>query len=512
MKYCIKCGTLLEDSQNRCIGCGSDVTAPESWSLYPPEVAKSIEIEKKETKSRTGLIIALVAVFVLLVAAITLFIVFYSSASKDTSSEATTQTVETISDENEVQASDAADSSEEAAQELFTPELKETDESARKPASGREIIDSEGRYYNFGSISDALGETVFTTIYPEDFSEIDAKINYDIYSTKYPESITYIVGNNDGNVRMTYISPQHYWYRKSDIGKTRDNERDTYAYMQFYKYSGIKGYIEAIIKDSYSDIKGFKFIGVDEYSPDVTTVINEVSNDQTMALLGDIGDYGKIAEDTVYAAMGAECEANIYHYQATSRQNNTIYMDFYVPVIANTLEYVTELDDDKGELIEWLIPEFVAFEAGNEELYELYSDAYKLFIANSKPNERFLYTNKAYSDELEAEIAAGKMPESNIKLDANKLKELNGKYSSGADLGQFGNGIYKLLSTEAPEYVTFKLGDSADNGSGDNQGTYVEVTGLENAKIAFYSREKNKVFISPADNEYPGDEYEELSR
>ncbi|MCF0230853.1 MAG: hypothetical protein HUJ63_00945, partial [Enterococcus sp.] len=239
--------------------------------------------------------------------------------------------------------------------------------------SGREVKDSEGKYYNVGKLNDAAGNLVFTTIYPEDFSEISTNINYDIYSTRYPECITYVVGNQDGNVRMTYMSPQHYWYRKSTNKKTRSNERDVYDFMQFYTYSGAQGFIETMIKESYTDIKGFKLTGKEEFSPETTAKTEAVSKAQTMYLTGgNIGDYGKIAEDTEYAAMAAEFEAYLYHYEATSRQNNTIYMDFYVPVIANELGYATALDDDQGTIIEWILPEFVAFEAGNEELHNEY--------------------------------------------------------------------------------------------------------------------------------------------
>jgi len=515
MKYCVKCGTLLEDSQVRCIGCGTDLSTADSWSLYPPDVEKTIAIEKKESKSRMGLIIALIAVFVLLVGAIVAFIVINASKGYEPKTEVPKENVEEILKESEDIASDKeaetaeTETAEATTQELTKPSLpdstvQETAEAEEKPASDRVVKDSEGRYYNYGSLADASGETIFTTVYPEDFTVLGKNVNYDIYSTRYPESITYIVGNEDGNVRMTYMSPQHYWYRKSDNKKTRKNERDIFYYMQFYKYDGAKGFIEAMIKESYTDIKGFKFIGSEEYSPDVTKVISDVSNAQTLSLTGEIGDYAKIANDTVYAAMAAECEANIYHYQATSRQNNTIYMDFYVPVMANTLGYVTEYENDKGEVTEWLIPQFVAFEAGNEELYDYYYDAYKLFIANSRPTRKFFYINKAYSDELEVEIAAGNTVKgSKLRLDANKLKELYGKYKENTELGEYGEGVYKLINTEPSQYVIFKSKED---------GNSVEITGLENSEVAFYNLEKNKVFISPGKDEYPGDDYTELSK
>ena len=200
--------------------------------------------------------------------------------------------------------------------------------------------------------------------------------------------------------------------------------------------------------------------------------------------------------------MAAECEAYIYHYEATSRQNNTIYMDFYVPVIANMLNYASVIANDKGDLTEWIIPEFVAFEAGNEELYNLYKDDYKLFIANSKPTEEFFYMNKAYGEELDAEIKdKGDMSASDLNLDTKKMEEIHGKFKKGTDLGEFAGGIYQFVYTQPETNVTFM-------GEGEAEG--VSVTGLENSSVAFLSLEKNKVFISPTADDYPGTEYADL--
>lgn len=481
MKYCMNCGMLLEDSHEICIGCGADVTKEGSWSLYPIEMAKVIEKDKKEKKDKTLLIIAMVAVFILLVASISVFVIFNASRMEEEAVEQVA-TEEVIEDEPEEPVEEA-------------PELVVEEPVVEEPVvSDREIKDNDGRYYNVGELRDLAGNVVFTTVYPEDFNELAANINYGIYSTKYPESITYIVGNEDGNVQMTYMSPQHYWYRKSDKGKSRTNERDVYDYMQFLTYKGADGYIDALIKQSYTDIKGFKLIDKEEFSSNITSKLEEVSKDHTMELTGEIGDYAKVASDTVYAAMEAEFESYIYHYQATSRHGNTIYMDFYVPVIANKLGYASEEDADKGEITEWVIPQFVAFEAGNEELYNYYKDAFTMFIYNSKPTEEFLYLCKAYSDELEDDIAKGVESET---LSGDKLQSLISGYQSGADLGRFGNGIASFINTN-PNTCSVFDGDKVIIGGNDS-------------KVAFFSEEKEKVFISPTEDEYPGSEYVDLS-
>ena len=515
MKYCMKCGTLLEDSHERCIGCGSDVTQKDSYSLFPPEMAKSIEIEKKESKSQMGLIIAMIAVFVLLVAVIAVFIVFNAKNNgleKTTekadakASEQVEESVATEPEETEVAEVEAVEEMEEPEEKsvglapLQVPDAVEDNADTKDTSDattadgGREIKDSAGKYYSLGSVSDAGGYVMFNTIFPEDFSEKAANISYDVYSTRYPESLTYIVGNKDGNVQFTYMSPQHYWYRKSDYkGMTRSNERDIDDYMQFLTYSGAEGYIEALIKQSYTDIKGFKLIDKEELSSEVTESITKVSKDHTTELLGDIGDYAKIGSDTVYAAMQAECDANIYHYEATSRHGNTIYMDFYVPVIANTLGYVTDIEKDKGEIVEWLIPEFVAFEAGNEELYNLYKDDYKMFIYNSKLTDEFFYMNDAYSKVIEDAVKVRKEP---YKLNAEKLKAFHEKYNANAEINAFGKGVREALKVHPSSCTEFS-------------GAQAVVAG-NSAKVGFFAKDKNKVFISPSENEYPGSDYVDL--
>ena len=495
MKYCMKCGTLLEDSHDRCIGCGADVTEPDSWSLYPPEMAKKIEIEKEENKSRTGLIVTMVLVFVLLVATIAVFVVINAKRIEEAELEGTEQVAEEIEEVSEP---------EEIVEEVKEPEGLKPIELSESVAANeedavtsdeKEVKDANGSYYTIGSVVDVAGNTMFQTMFPEDFVEKVSNVNYDIFSNRYPETITYIVGNEDGNVQMTYMSPQHFWYRKSDYkGQTRSNERDVEDYMQFLTYNGAKSYIDALIKQSYTDIKDVKFIDKEEFSPIVTEAIGKVSSDHTTELLGDIGDYAKIASDTVYAAMQAECEADIYHYEATSRQGNTIYMDFYVPVIANTLGYVSEMESDKGEITEWLVPEFVAFEAGNEELHNMYMDAFKLFIYNSRLTKEFFYVNDAYSKEIDDAVKIKREP---VRLSADKLKSYHSKYNPNVEINAFGKGVYSLLNTMPSSCASFS-------------GPF-DMLALDNTKVGYYSKEKNKVFISSLEDEYPGKDYDELS-
>ncbi len=47
MKYCKKCGMLLEDNMEICIGCGTDVTAKGTYSKYPVPMQEKIDLETK---------------------------------------------------------------------------------------------------------------------------------------------------------------------------------------------------------------------------------------------------------------------------------------------------------------------------------------------------------------------------------------------------------------------------------------------------------------------------------
>jgi len=511
MKYCKKCGTLLEDSHEICIGCGADVMDPDSWSLFPLDMAETIEKDKRDVKKRGGLIAALIIVFVLLIGLIIFFVIVNINEQKaaETAAETTETTTveevtETVPETVEPEVVEEPEQTEETASEededdgIIAPlVLEETSEEAEttetaEPAE-KTVKDADGMYLTTGSVDDVAGNLMFTTVYPEDFVEKKSGINYDIYSAKFPESLVYIVGNEDNNVQMTFMSPQHYWYRKSDGKMTMSNEYNVLTYMQYLKYDGAQSYIEAMIKQSYSDIKGFKLISQEPFDPSLKTKLEAVSSDHTKELTGDIGDYAKISRDCVYAPTGSECEADIYHYEATSRQGNTIYLDFFCPVIANTLEYVTADNNDKGKITEWLLPEFIVFEAGNEELHEKYMDAFKLFICNSKLTDEFFYLNTEYSKDIEK---AYKNEKEVKNLDAKLLKEYHSSYKAGSELPAFIKGIKEFNLMKPDSYSSFS-------------GTKT-VYAPGNYKTGYFSSEKDKVFVSTSEDDYPGEEYTEL--
>ena len=508
MKYCKKCGTLLEDSQLLCIACGADASVEENISLYPLEMEQEITSEKNNQKKRTGLIVAIVGIFLALVGLIAALIIFVSNHADEMAMPEEEFYSDEFSgdgedfgeyDEVEYQLEEETVEEESGLSEGFGADLVTGDSSAsvEEPAAvtpeNRTVKDELGTYYSIGTISDAAGNTIFTTLYPEDFQVVASDVSYDKYSVRYPENITYMVSDADNAVQFTYMSPQHFWHRKSSKGKSRTNERDVFNYMTYYTY-GVQNYIEALINASYKDIKKLDFKEKKSIGSTPEGKIKEISDAYTMTLMGDIGDYAKIASDATYAPMAAECEANIYSYQATSRQNNTIYIDFYVPAMANTLSYSSAQESDQGDVIEWVTPCIIVFEAGSEDHYNQYMDAYKTFISSSRLTREFFYDNYKYSEYLKSCIKDGSTP---TKLNKDKLKEYHDSYNSSSDIGTYNEGVYAFLNT-SPETNSIFKNDT------------MEFSTPGAMKVGFYNAEKGKIFVSPDENEYPGEGYQDM--
>lgn len=505
MKYCVKCGTLLEDSHEICIGCGADVSKEDSYTLFPPNIQEQLDSEKADTKARGGIIAGIIIVFILLLAALGVFIGYNVVNNANTNNEATAEVVEEDLEETseEEVMEEVADNSdvETLNTDIVSEKVTEQEEEpVAEPAAdeNKEVKDTDGFYYTCDAIKDGAGNTIFNTIIPEDFKPVAQNVDYSLYSTKFPGCVTFIAGNDEGNAQLTYISPQHFWHRKSTKGKSRDNERNIFDYMMFYKYDGAQGYIEALIKQSYTDIKNFNLIEKVDVDTQVLAKLMAFSEAHTNTLLGDIGDYASIASDTIYAPMEAEFEANIFKYEAITKKNETIYMDFFVPMVANTLSYATEIDSDQGDVIEWVPLEVVAFEAGNEDLYVKYQEAFEMFINNTRPTKEFLYQNQEYSKEIKDAIKRSGNQVELRALDSLKLKNYHDKYTEDAELDSYYEGINTFFNTHAEDAATFKNDE-------------ITVYGSKDDKVCYYNKDTKKVFISTAEDEYPGDEYEELT-
>ncbi len=492
MKYCKNCGMLLEDSHEHCIGCGADVTDKDSVSKYPPQVLQNLESEKKDNKTRTGIVGAIIVVFVLILVLVGIII---TQASKMTGSPKE----EPAGQEESAQPLGKADSESETGDAIsdgLAKDLTDTKPDAGSASGeGREIKDDLGSYYTYTEAADAGGNVVFSSVYPEDFTNAEPSIDYGKYSTKFPEFLTFVVCNEDNTVRFTYMSPQQFWYKDSETGRTRSNERDTKTYMSFLTYKGVEGYIDLLIKQCYSDAKKVTLIETVPADEALTKRLEELSANYTKTLIGDIGDYANIGENTTYATGESEFEVNLLKYEITTRYNNTLYCEFYVPLIANHFYYANDDSDDRGVVTEWICLSVIGFEAGNEELYDQFKEAFFVFMENTKVNRTFYKINAQYGKEIMDAVEKDVTPP---RLTAEKI----GIYAAqsaleASEIGALNEDILEFLEMTGVANRQFKSDD-------------LTVTAPMDTKSVFYDSENKKIFITPGEGEYPGSGYTEL--
>jgi len=483
MKYCLNCGMLLEDTHDVCIGCGKDVSDPNSTSKYPPDVQRKIENKQKQEKAKNGVMGMILLVFVLLVIMIGVFIFLLSKKeSGDMISPAPVE--ENIDTVTEAAIEEVV---EEVEEEPVEPVLEEN----------REIYDKEGRYYNYAQVKDEAGNTIFTSIYPEDFTNVEEAIDYEKYSTKFPQFVTFVAGNEENTARFFYMSAQQFWYKQSETGKTRSNERDMSYYMSYLKYDGPQAYVESLINSAYAGAK--KITLKDEYDVDEQLVekFQEISKNYTKLLTsGNIGDYANIGEDTEYAVMQSENSAHVFKYEVLTKDSNTLFCEYYVPMMANNLYYSSDRYDDRGTIVEWIVPYVIGFEAGNEDIYDEFKADFDVFMKNSFVTKLFYHNNNKYGEYVKKVIDEGGMLDA---LDGVLLKKYAEDYKPEESVGEFDDELLALSNcpgTEGLNYVNKEKGLSV-NTSGD-------------IKVAFIDTENGKAFLSIGEEEYPGIVYTEL--
>lgn len=479
MKYCRNCGMLLEDTHQRCIKCDYDVSIAANYSLYPLDVEESLKKNKEEKKNKTILIIVLLVIFVVLIALVGLVLGKMSSGGLNLR---TAESVRTEKPEEEVLP--------EAEQEA--PEEPETVEET--VPDNRDIKDDAGDYFVCAPQFDAGGNRIFNAIYPEDLTQITFDVDTERYSNVFPELMSFIATDAENTVRFTYMSPQQLWYKNSEKGHTRKNERDPQYYMSFLTFESADAYIDSLVKSSYPKAKKIELVSSEAVSDNVTQAIEALSQTRKdFFLSGEIGDYAHLGEDTAYATMNATCTAYVYEYQITDASKDVLYCKFYVPVISNDLYYATDVNGDMGTITEWYVLALCGIETGNDMLYEDYLPKFDFFCANAVPTHEFFFTNAQYELEIQQSIEADIEP---ALLDENKLKGYSTKYSSDAETGTLRTEIEKFVNS----YGTKSF--SSDS---------ITIHTNDTINVVFYDKDANRLFISPDEAEYPGNTYEQLS-
>ena len=491
MKYCKNCGMLLEDTQEICMGCGFDVSDPENTSEFPLEVAEKMESQKAMDKKKTTIVIAIVVVFILLAVLIGVIAAVASKGAgllvpPGTEKEEEEEEEEETEEEPEQAAAEPGEAEEEA-ETVEVPEHVVPD--------NRKVSDDLGTYYIVGEVRDDAGVLMLTTLYPEDFggAEPEATFDYTRYSDKFPGVVSCVITDADNTMRLTFMSTEHFWYQVSQTtGKKRNNEVDLDNYMSFLTYDGPQNYLEALIKQAYSGGK-LELVESREATGKAAEALQTLISNKTAALTGDIGDYARIGSSTTYSISDSGGSAVYYKYKISTKGGD-VFADYYVPMIYHTFSYDNDQLGDSGTITEWLPLCVVGYECGNEERYKFYEEAFTVFAANSRLTADFFRMNETYGDMIDSAVDAHTEPE---PLTPGLLGQLESGFDPSSSLRQTDSDILNFLSAPDGSLKSFVSGERS-------------VTGAADTVQAFYSESEKKVFITPSDTEYPGDEYVDL--
>ncbi|MBO4890493.1 MAG: zinc ribbon domain-containing protein, partial [Lachnospiraceae bacterium] len=238
MKYCKNCGTLLEDTHEHCIRCGTDVTIAENVSMYPIEVMETIEEENQRKKASGKIVAMIIGLVVVLVALVIAFLALGSNMKRPAPAKETTETKDEVPAETE-----AAVAAEEESAEAEPAE----EESAAVNSSNRAVKDDKGKYYDYVEEKDDAGNVLFTALLPEDLTERELFKDYEVYSDRYPISLNYTASTKENDVRFTYLSARKLWYKLGETGKGRSNESDITHYMTYFEYENPRSYLEPLL-------------------------------------------------------------------------------------------------------------------------------------------------------------------------------------------------------------------------------------------------------------------------
>ena len=501
MKYCKNCGTLLEDTHEHCIRCGTDVTIAENVSMYPIEVMETIEEENQRKKASGKIVAMIIGLVVVLVALVIAFLALGSNMKRPAPAKETTETKDEVPAETE-----AAVAAEEESAEAEPAE----EESATTNSSNRAVKDDKGKYYDYVEEKDDAGNVVFTALLPEDLTERELFKDYEVYSDRYPISLNYTASTKENDVRFTYLSARKLWYKLGETGKGRSNESDITHYMTYFEYENPRSYLEPLLQQSYpgAKLELTKEYDVNEIAP---AKLEELAKAKNKDLFGDIGDYAYIGKGTTYANMDYESSAKVYEYEITLKDKDMLFCRYYVPSMAHNLTYANTDTNDRGNITEWYNFSIVCFETGNEDNFDDYEDDFNVFIANALPTDLFMYINESYCKEIKKSVddfekayeeqQEGKEIDQKVEppepLDKDKLEKFGKAYKPDTKLDDFDSKVLDILRSGG--VTAFK-------------GSDVSVYGSAKTKVAFYDKAKNKVFISPGEDEFPGDSYEELTK
>ena len=440
MKYCKKCGMLLEDNMEICIGCGSNVTDKNSYNKYPEPMQEKIELEKKEQGKKNLAILAIVLIFVVILLLVGIFVAqMYINGLEEENGEG-------------------------SGKSFFAQRLKDSLDSKEEvkndaPKKKRELKDDKGSYYKYTTVKDDEDHDIFTAVYPEDLGSLEHSIDISRESQRYPAVFSFVATNDDNTTQLTFTSPQHYQYitmTEGDMGPG-DVQEALDGQISFYDFTTVEDYLDEIIRQAYPTAKKIEEMDNTDAAAPVTKELDDIIKAYEDGADKDLAELFALPKTTKFTHNSTYKSDKISNYRILTKEDHAVSCKFYVPVFCVRYDFSDQASGLKGQLSDCYILAVASFEAGSDELYDWYEDAFELFVNNAKLSDDFFALNT----------------------------------------GRLNKNIQTFINSAPSSEKTFKSGE------------YVIDSGKNIAQV-FISPEKEQVFVTPDPDEYPGDDYIEL--
>ncbi|MCR5002607.1 MAG: hypothetical protein K6A71_12545 [Lachnospiraceae bacterium] len=469
MKYCKKCGMLLEDNMERCIGCGSDVTDKKSYSKFPEPVQQKLDSEKKESGKKYLALLAITLVFIVILLMVGIYI---------------SQTHMLALEEDGENGPGTG---------MFTQMLMNSKKNnSGKSGKKSEVKDENGAYYKYVTLKDEAGNDMFTAVYPEDLSDVEVSVDCSRNSCKYPAVLSFVATNEDNTTQLTFTSPQHYQYIAGSGFSPEEIQENVKGCVSYYNFRGVESYLNEIIKQAYPTAK--KIEALDEKSEESSSerldkIVELYDVDKTDGLAKMFG----LPEGTSFSHADTYKSDRIYNYRVITKEDHAVTCRFYVPVFCVTYDFDYEDEETQmnGQLLDCYILTVSSFEAGSDDLYDWYEDAFSMFINNYSLSEGFMNGVDAYAEDINASIDEGRIPAIIGKDDFGSLVKESGK------AGTFSTAVRDFLSDKKDATKSFEADDYTIN-TGDS---IVQV---------YFDPDRELLFTTGDETEYPGDEFIEF--
>lgn len=471
MKYCKKCGMLLEDNMERCIGCGTDVTDRKSYSKFPEPVQQQLDSEKKESGKKYLALLAITLVFIVILLMLGIYI---------------SQTYLMMSEED----GENGPGTGIFTQMLMNSKNKDGEDEGKKARKNRKVKDENGSYYKYVTLKDEGGNDMFTAVYPEDLSDVNISLDLERNSVRFPAVLSFVATNDDNTTQLTFTSPQHYQYISGTGYSPEEVQENLMGCVSYYDFRDVETYLEEIIRQAYPTAK--KIEPLDERSaPRSSEKLDKLAamygEDKTEGLAELFG----LPEGTRFTHSDTYKSDQIYNYRILTKEDHAVTCKFYVPVLCVKYDFSNGELEMNGSVTDCYILTVASFEAGSDELYDWYEDAFSLFVNNLKLSDAFLAGVDKYADRISDEIDKGNIPAALGK------DEFSDMVKGSSEAGIFIKGVGEFISANKDATKTFKADAYTINTS-------------DSISQVYFDPDRELLFTTGDDTEYPGDDFIEF--